>query len=86
MRKAWVLYWSIFQFGIAILSNEDAWFCVVSERSDNCKRLEGGIAQVFTAVLEFLFGPGGHTMQHGGVVLDLYDGTTIHIWIDLFMI
>lgn len=43
-RKVWVFYWSILQFGINILSMEDAWFPGCAARSDELKHADAGLS------------------------------------------
>ena len=86
LRKSWVLYFSFLEFGTSILSMEDAWFCLSNERSSNVKKYKGGIAQLFGALLRFIFTGTSHTLQNSGVRLDLADGTTIRIFAKMHMI
>ena len=93
VRKLWVLYWSFFEFGVANLSEEDAWFCIAAERTDRVKQLEGGMAQVFGQVLQYLFAPGvpedgvvKHSLKDGGVRLRFAHGSHVRIFAELFMI
>ena len=85
-RKSWVLYWSFKEFGMAVLSSEDAWFCIAAERSDSVKMCGGGIAQVFGAVLKHMFASGGHTLQHSGILLDMCGGGSVRLFAELDMI
>ena len=86
MRKLWVLYWSFMEFGPALLSDEDAWFCIGAERTDRVKQLEGGMAQVFSMVLVFMFSSGGHSFKDSGVQLEFADGTRVRLFAVLEMI
>lgn len=74
------------EFGGALLSDEDAWFCIATERSERVKTLEGGVAQVFGTILEFLFASGGHSLTNSGVRLDFADGSSDRLYSKLFMI
>ena len=73
LRKIWVLYYSFKEFGACILSMEDAWFCLCVVTSDHVKEIKGGMAQVFSAVLEHMFSSTSHNMRHSGVKLDFPD-------------
>jgi len=85
-RKSWAIYWSLLQLGLAALSDEDGWFCTAAERSDNLKKVVGGIGQVFTKLLKYMFASHGHTLQHAGVLLDLYGGRSVRVFIKLAMV
>jgi hypothetical protein len=85
LRKVWVLYFSFKQFGPAILSMEDAWFCVLAVRSHTVKQYSGGIAQVFGAIIRCMF-TGAHSLQHSGILLDFADGTSVRLFSKLGMI
>jgi len=85
-RKVWVLYWSLLEFGVATLSNEDAWFCIVAERTDRVKEMGGGIAQVFCAILKHMFSNDGHSFDRSAVLLDLCGGRTFRLFAKLTMI
>ena len=76
LRKLWAIYWSLIEFGVPTLSNEDAWFCTAAERSDTIKTVDGGMAQVFGVILKYFFaGTAGHTFQTSGILLTFYDGS-----------
>ena len=86
LRKVWVLYYSFMEFGMAILSMEDAWICIGNPKSDSVKKVQGGMAQVFGALLKHMFSSStGHNMMHGGLFVEFPDGTTLRIWIQLEM-
>ena len=86
LRKCWVLYYSFMEFGEATLCNEDAWFCISAERSENVKGMGGGMAQVFREILIYLFGPGGHNLMTSGILLEFPDGSVVRLWARLEMI
>ena len=88
LRKVWVLYWSFLEFGAAVLSMEDAWLCLAVVESDHVKDIEGGMAQVFGAVLKHMFasGHGDHTLTHSGVLLDFPDMSSTRLFARLEMI
>ena len=96
LRKLWAIYWSLLEFGVPTLSNEDAWFCTAAERSDHVKQVNGGMAQVFGALLKYFFaGTAGHTFQTSGILLNFYDGAqattnlntvfVLHVFIPLYV-
>ncbi len=86
LRKCWVVYYSFMEFGPEILCDEEAWFCTSAERSERVKNIGGGIAQVFMAILKFIFAPGGHSLMTSGIYLELFDGRTVRVWAKLRMI
>lgn len=85
-RKLWALYWSLLEYGPSILSDEEAWSCVVAEPTDNVKLLNSGIGQVFTVLLKFLFASATHRLQDGALLLDLFGGGQVRLFINLRMI
>ena len=84
-RKSWAIYWGVLEFGLATLSDEDAWFCTAAERTDRLSNVTGGIGQVFTVLLKHLFGPQGHTLHSSGVRVFLDDGQAVRLFIKLQM-
>ena len=86
-RKVWAIYFSFQEFGTAVLSMEDAWFCVAAERTDRVKYFDGGIAQVFSTLLKLVFGTATpHTLNRSGIMLDLEDGSSVRMFAKLNMI
>ena len=85
LRKLWSVYWTIFEFGQCVLADEHAWFCVAAERSENVKEFDGGIAQLFTVLLKYMFAGPGHQLQNSGVLLDLYGGGSVRTFLELRM-
>ena len=70
-RKVWVLYYSFKEFGEAALCMEDAWICLAVAKSDKVKELEGGMAQLFNVILDFLFGDAaGQSLHQTGIFLE----------------
>ena len=85
-RKSWAIYWSLLQFGLPVLSDEDGWFCCAAERTDSLALVNGGIGQAFTCILKFMFAQHGHTLHQSGVVLDFPNGRSERIFIALGMV
>ena len=86
MRKSWAVYMALLEFGMAVLSDEDAWTCVAAERSDRLAKVDGGIGQFFTALLKFLFATHGHSFHNSGVKLQFADGTEVRLFVNLKMV
>ena len=82
-RKLEVFYWSIYQFGMHVLSDEESWLEVVVLQSSVRQRLKGGLSALAAAVLSVFFGGGGHDVRLAGVQLELRSGRRIHVWLDL---
>ena len=85
-RKSWAIYWSLLQFGLPVLSDEDGWFCCAAERTDSLALVNGGIGQTFTCILKFMLAQHGHTLHQSGVVLDFPNGMSERIFIALGMV
>ena len=70
-RKVQAMYWSLLNFGFPTLTNEAAWFTLLSWRSSQVEQLEGSMSHVYKVGLRFFFGtPSGHDLRQG-VVLEL---------------
>lgn len=54
-RKTWAIYSSILEFSLDELSQELSWFPVMHLRSSEVEKLQGGISQVFAAVIKSIF-------------------------------
>ena len=65
LRKVWVVYFSFLELGAAILSREDAWFCILVARSSLTAEVSAGIAQIVGGVIKLFFGA-EHNLAHGG--------------------
>lgn len=85
LRKLWVVYWSFLEFGMAILSREDAWFCMLAQRSTDVAKLCAGMSQVFGCLIKLFFG-GVHDLSSSGVLLTGPSGNTVRIFAKLGMI
>lgn len=53
-REIQAVYWSIKEFGPAVLCNDDAWFVIMTARSQVIESLEGGMAQAFKVCYRLL--------------------------------
>ena len=49
-RKADVIYFSIMEFGAAVLCHEDAWFMVIAKRSNQASKIGGGLSAILAHV------------------------------------
>jgi len=80
-RKVWAFYWSILEFGLNVLSDEESWMEVVVLRNPIVKLIKGAVSAVFAAVLKLFFDPDGHDCSKAGIYLRLASGETIRIWL-----
>eukprot|EP00971_Amphidinium_carterae_P325170 6455300-Amphidinium_carterae.2 len=76
VRKMQALYWSILEFGMDILSEEEAWLEVSICRSKVVQDLVGGQSSLVAAILGLCWGGVGHDMQKSGVHVKFHDGAT----------
>ena len=85
-RKFQAVYWSLLTFGLAVLWHEECWFTACTARTDEVKHVVGGMSAVIAAILTHAF-LGTHDPAVGGIVLDLFDGTQVRIFIvfDMFV-
>ena len=82
-RTLEAFYWSIYQFGMHVLSDEEAWLeCVVLQSAVRA-RLKWGLGGLTAAVLHAFFGATGHDVRLAGIQLELKSGRIIHVWLDL---
>ena len=51
------MYWSILEFGMLVLSNEDSWFAGCVVRTISVKDVKGGLPVVFKGFLRMGFAP-----------------------------
>ena len=82
-RKVEGFYWSIFNFGSDVLSDEMAWLEVCAVRSTTRKRMSAGLSGLFAAILQTFFADGGPDMSLAGINVELFDHRHVHIWIAL---
>jgi hypothetical protein len=46
-RKCQCVYWSIVNLGTSRLSSDAYWFCICSLRSSICRKVKGGMSQIY---------------------------------------
>ena len=80
-RKVWAFYWSILEFGLHVLSDEEAWLEAIILRTPIVKLIKGGVSAVFAAMLMLFFNPDGHDFSTAGIFLRLYSGETVRVWV-----
>ena len=83
-RKFQAVYWSLTTFGLCVLWHEECWFTACTARTDEVKRVVGGMSAVIVAILTNAF-LGTHDPMVAGVVLDLANGTQVRIFIEFDM-
>ena len=69
-RKFWAVYWSIAEFGYLALSHEELWFTCLTARTDEVKKLNGGISAVVAGFLRHTF-MGRFNVATAGAQLEL---------------
>ncbi len=85
-RKVWVIYFSWIELGSEILSNEDAWICVLVARSTEVHKVSAGMGQIFAAVLKLFFGPGPSDLSTAGLALRTPTGEIVRLFCTLGMV
>ena len=71
-RKLTVVYFSFWEFGMQILSQERAWFVLSSIRTDELRKIDGGLSHYVEKILStFVFNPQGHHLERAGMELEL---------------
>ena len=86
LRKLWAFYFSFMEFGAAILSQEDAWFCYASIRSCRVNKAQAGIAQAFSALVKVMFAKLDTSFHRTGILLRRPNGTDLRLFARLGMI
>ena len=74
-REVLAVYWSIREFGPFILSQENAWFCMMALRTETIGRIQDGMQQLTTLALKELIIP----LESHGVVFSMPHGGTTRI-------
>ena len=65
-RKCQSVYWSLVNFGPELLCFESMWFTAAALRVSECKKIQGGMRQVYKRILRLFFGGRGrHDLRHG---------------------
>ena len=72
-REILAAYWSVREFGPFILSQEDAWFCMLSLRTETVGRIKSGMQQLTSLMLKQLTVP----LENGGVVFHVPNGRSL---------
>ena len=86
VRKVWVIYFSFLELGLITLSNENSWFCVAAQRTEDVNRLSAGISQVMGIVIKRFFGSVmGCNAESGGVFLRFKSGNRLRFFCRLSM-
>ena len=80
-RKLQAVYFSLLEFGCAALSHEDLWFTTVSTRSIKVNLMAGGMAAVFSVIMNEIFIAGG--VQEAGIVLNRDGCAPVRIYMKL---
>jgi hypothetical protein len=78
-RKSTIFYWSFLEFGMDALAHEEAWFTALLTRTELASKLDGGVTQLASIVMQRFFDVQGHDMERGGASLKLHDGGAVHI-------
>ena len=84
-RKVWVVYFSWLEFE-HLLSNEDAWFCILIARSSEVNKVSAGMGQIFGDLLKRFFADGGHDMRTAGLTLRSPNGIIARLFCKLGMV
>ena len=84
-RKLQCAYWSIMEFGPAVLANEDAWMEITCVKSTTVKVMPGNMSELCAALLKVFFSKTSHNMETTGILLELSNGTTVRIFIKFDM-
>ena len=71
-RKCQTIYWSLINFGPELLCFESMWFTAAALRASQCKRIQGGMSQVYKLILRLFFGGRGRHDLRNGIMLHLH--------------
>ena len=79
-RSVQAVYMNILSLGSAVLSKEDTWLTLGAVRSCDIFECEGGMAQLFGALLKMMFSSTSHDLRYSGVGLDLHGGGQMRLF------
>ena len=82
-RKSGAFYWSILEYGVEELGNEQLWACPTIIRATVLRRLEGQHARVAILFLEQIFNDAGLDIERAGFDVRFANGTILHLYIKL---
>lgn len=85
-RKVWAFYFSFLELGSAMLSQEDAWFCIAAMRTSRVANCAAGIAQAFSALVKLLFTGLATSLHRTGMILKRPNGTTFRFFARLAIV
>lgn len=83
LRKIWVIYASLIQFGPVALSQEASWLTIGCCRSSCLSLVKGGIGQLIKEILKKTFQDTNFDVTQAGFVLKSKGGEHHRIWLDL---
>ena len=72
-RKFQAVYFSFLELGMAFLSHEESWWCVLIEYSKVVKTVSADMSQVFAEIVKLFFSPEGYNLKTSGILLPLDD-------------
>jgi hypothetical protein len=76
-RKAWLIYWGIVDMGAQFLSHENNWMLLGVIRTNECKKIMGGISGALRAALAQLFFGANSNFHDTGFLVRTGDGSLI---------
>lgn len=82
-RKLEALYWTIKQFGLSCLQNEEAWLEILVTRAKTAKSVLAGMAGILKALVYIFWAADGFNALTGGISLDLATGGRLHVFLRL---
>eukprot|EP00971_Amphidinium_carterae_P239319 4751070-Amphidinium_carterae.1 len=80
-RQLQVLYWSLLEFGMDVLSEEESWLEVAICRSSIVQKLKGGMSSLVATALKLCWGTKTHDFMTSCIHLMLPDGTALRVFV-----
>ena len=82
-RKSHVFYWTVKEFGMSVLHQEQCWFTPAIVRVDVLKEQPGGVPWLTQLILRQFFDPNGDDAEIAGVDLELHGGGSMTVYLKL---
>ena len=80
-RKFQAVYWTVLEYGMEHICDEEAWGEMLFCRSALVSSIEGGMCAMFAKVIQHIWSRFGHDVQRGGVFLTLHSGETFRVFL-----
>eukprot|EP00971_Amphidinium_carterae_P262428 5205531-Amphidinium_carterae.1 len=84
-RKLQAIYWSVLEYGMDVLSDEESWLELILCRSAVVQKVQGGMSGVVAKALEQFWETGAHDFAKAGIFVKLPDGSGLRLFLKFGM-